>query len=295
MENLFIGVDGGGTKTEAIIQNANGQRIGRGVSGPGNIKTSALGSFQSVQTAVQHALISAGIQDSHNYHLHLGLGMAGTEVPAAKAAFLQIPHPFHTIVLNSDAYIACLGVHAGQDGAILIVGTGVIGMQIENNAVSRAGGYGFPHSDEGGGAWIGLELMRATFKAYDGYVAWTPALEKVFAHFNHDIQIMTTFANASAAKPGNFGELSHLLIEALDEHDPFATELLMDAAHHVNQIWDALSRKTKAKLPCCLLGGISPFVHPYLTMRLKSCIVPRKMDATEGAILMLKKHMGLIT
>ena len=69
----------------------------------------------------------------------------------------------------------------------------------------------------------------------------------------------------------------------------------MEAANYVNQIWDALSRKTKTKLPCCLLGGIAPFVQPYLTARLKSCIVPRKMNAPEGAILMLKKHMGLIT
>ncbi len=294
MESLYIGVDGGGTKTSALIENEKGEIIGEGQAGPGNIKTSALGSFQSVQAAIQKACQAAGLHNPHDYHLHVGLGMAGIEVSEAKAAFLQIPHPFHTMVLNSDAYVACLGVHDGQDGAVIILGTGVIGFQIEGDKTSRTGGYGFPHSDEGGGAWIGLELLRATFQAVDGRGEWTPLLEKTFAHFHHDIAKMTSFANASAAKPGSFAEFAPMVMQALSENDFFATDLIHRAAEEINRIWDALAEKSISPLPCCLLGGVAPFVQPYLSHRLKSRIVPRKMSAPFGAILMLKKHMGLL-
>lgn len=293
MEDLFIGVDGGGTKTEAIIQNEAGEIIGAGQAGPGNVKTSPQGSFQAVQESIQLALQKAGITDSRYYRLHVGLGMAGTEVPEAKHAFLQIPHPFHTMVLNSDAYAACLGVHGGEDGAIIIIGTGVIGFQIEEGKTSRAGGYGFPHSDEGGGSWLGLELLRATFKAYDGRHDWTPLLERTFAHFNKEISKMTSFANSSAAKPSHFAEFAPFVIEALEEKDPFATNLVKQAAEEIDHIWDALTHKAKGSLNCGLLGGIAPFIQSHLSHRLRTHLVGRKMNAPQGAILMLKQKMGL--
>lgn len=295
MENFFIGVDGGGTKTIALIQNEAGTIIGEGKAGPGNIKTSPLGSFQSIQTAIQNAFESAHLSHPDHYQLHVGLGMAGTEVPEAKAAFLQIPHPFHSLVLNSDAYVACLGVHGGQDGAILIMGTGVIGFQIEAGQTSRVGGYGFPHSDEGGGAWFGLELLRATFHAYDGRREWTPLLEKAFTHFHRDIHKMTSFANASAAKPASFAEFSPIIMQALEENEPFALDLMHTAASEINQTWDALAKKTTTPLSCCLLGGIAAFIQPYLAHRLKMRLCARKLDPAMGAILMLKQKMGLHT
>lgn len=288
MENLYIGVDGGGTKTEAVIENEAGETIGIGQAGPGNIK-SVQSSFQSMEAAIAQAVQKAGIKDLQNYHLHVGLGMAGSEVPEAKAAFLQIPHPFHTMVLNSDAYVACLGVHGGKNGAIIIVGTGVIGFQIEEGKDSRVGGYGFPHADVGGGAWLGLELLRATFLAYDGRISWTPVLERTFNYFNRDIAKMTTYANA--AKPANFGEFAPFVIEALDAKESFAIELIERAADEINEIWEALKTKSASALPCCLLGGIAPFLGPYLSHNLRSRLVARKMNAPHGAILMLKKHM----
>lgn len=293
MEDLFIGVDGGGTKTEAVIQNDKGQIVGVGQAGPGNVKTSPQGSFKAVQDSIHQALQKAEIHDLKNYRLHVGLGMAGTEAPEAKRAFLEIPNPFHTMVLNSDAYVACLGVHGGKNGAIIIIGTGVIGFQIENATSSRVGGYGFPHSDKGGGAWLGLKLLSTTFKAHDGRHEWTPLLERTFAHFDKNIQKMISFAISSAAKPANFGEFAPYVIEAIEEKDPFAIELIHEAAEEIDQIWQALKDKAEGALTCALLGGIAPFIQPYLSHHLRSRLVGRKMNAPQGAILMLKQKMGL--
>ena len=176
MQDLFIGVDGGGTKTRATLQDDMGNILGRGEGGPGNIKTSVMGSWQSVRAAINNALSNANIPDIARYQIHVGLGMAGsTEVPASRASFLNVPHPYHTLILDSDASIACTGAHGGMDGAIILAGTGVMGFQIEMGIESRVGGYGFPHSDEGGGAWLGMELTR-NFSS----LRWTPTLDTAF-------------------------------------------------------------------------------------------------------------------
>lgn len=294
MEDLFIGVDGGGTKTEAIIQTKTGQIIGYGQAGPGNIKTSPAESFNSMQNAVVNALSAAGIKNQNAYRLHAGLGMAGTEVPEARSAFLAIPHSFHTMVLGSDALVACLGVHGGRDGSIIIIGTGVIGFQMNNGKTNRISGYGFPHSDEGGGAWMGLELLRATFQAYDGIRAWSPILEQNFSRFNHDITMLTSFANAAVAKPNVLGQFAPLVIEYFKRGDVFAKTLIEQAVQIINQLWESLIHMGNIDLPCCLLGGIASFLKPYLSESLKSHLKPREMDAPHGAILMLKKQMGLL-
>ncbi len=292
MQDLFIGVDGGGTKTRATLQDEQGNILGKGEGGPGNIKTSVMGSWQSVRTAINSAVANANISDVERYQVHVGLGMAGsTEVPASRASFLNVPHPYHTLILDSDAAVACIGAHAGEDGAIILAGTGVMGFQIENATESRVGGYGFPHSDEGSGAWLGMELARATFQAYDGRQPWTPLLRKVFERFQEDIFQFSTFANQ--AKPGDFAELTPLLIEALNENDPFAVCQIKIAAHEIDRLWDALKAKSTRPLPCCLLGGIAPFIEPYLSHRMRASLVSRKFDATIGAIMLLKQHMGI--
>ena len=63
--------------------------------------------------------------------------------------------------------IACLGAHGGRDGGIVIAGTGSVGLAMVNGREFRIGGYGFPISDEGSGAEIGLHAIRLALRAHD--------------------------------------------------------------------------------------------------------------------------------
>ncbi|MDF2690291.1 MAG: gspK [Gammaproteobacteria bacterium] len=288
--DILIGVDGGGTKTKVEIEDGLGRKIGMGQGGPANIRSSVPLSWQSIQTAVTQALAKSSIRlDNKAYRFHIGLGLAGTEVPEAQQAFLKLPNPYKTLVLHSDAYAACLGVHGGKDGAIIIIGTGTIGYQIEQGKVSRVGGWGFPHSDEGGGAWLGMELCRLTFQWLDKRIKASPLLEAVFAKFEDNIFAFSTWANR--ASPGQFGELVPLLISFIEKKDPHAIALIKQSAKCINSMWHGLECQSKKKLSYCLLGGIAPFVEPYLDRRLRARLVPRQFSAPQGAILMLRQHL----
>ena len=289
-EDIFIGVDGGATKSRVRIENNAGRLLGQSVGGPANIRLSVDKSWQSIYHALEEALKPTHIQlENKNYRFHLGLGLAGCEVTEAVTEFLSKPHPFSTIHLTSDAHVACLGAHNGQDGAIIVVGTGVIGYEIEQGKSSQIGGWGFPHDDEGGGAWLGLEAARLTFQWLDRRVEKSPLVEDVFSFFNNDVEKFTTWANR--ANSTEFARLAPLVINHAQQEEIAAVRLIKKAAHAVDRIGMTLIKLQKERdkhLPCSLLGGMAPFIEPWLSEELRGCLVPRQGDANTGAILMIR-------
>ncbi len=292
-ENIFVGIDGGATNSRVRIENEAGELLGQGVGGPANIRLSTDKSWESIYHALEETLKPASIQlNNKAYRFHLGLGLAGCEVPEAVEAFLAKPHAFSTLHLVSDAHVACVGAHHGQDGAIIVVGTGVIGYEIQEGKTARIGGWGFPHDDEGGGAWLGLEAARLTFQWLDHRVEKSPLVEDVFSFFNNDIETFTTWANR--ANSTEFARLAPLVINHLQQNEMAAVRLIKKAAHAVDRIGMTLFKLQKERdrhLPCSLLGGMAPFIEPWLCEELRTCLVPRQTDACSGAILMIRERV----
>lgn len=291
-EDIFIGVDGGGSKTRVVCQTLLGEEIGCAQAGPSNIRTDVDGAYQSVIDGINSALSGAGLaMGDDRYRYHIGLGLAGTEVSLCQDVFLAKLTQFESSVLASDAYVACLGAHAGKSGAVIIAGTGVVGYQIDRGVVSRVAGWGFPHADEGGGAWLGLEAIRATFQWIDGRRSVSPLFESVFEFFDNDAQAMSTWANQ--AKPKDFAELAPYVMLHLGKEEPFATQLIQQAAQYINAVGEALlgHQTSKKPLPLCLMGGVAPFLEPFLNEKLLKRIVKPKQSATQGAILMIRKYI----
>ena len=73
-----------------------------------------------------------------------------------------------------------MGGHAGHDGGIIVVGTGTVGWAIIAEQEYRVGGWGFPVSDEGSGAWLGCEALRRVLWVRDGRISWTSSLRHIF-------------------------------------------------------------------------------------------------------------------
>ncbi len=292
MEDIYIGVDGGATKSKVRVETADGKLLGLAIGGPANITRLPVATvwktiYQTLNEVLQLKDISL---DDKQYRFHIGLGLAGCELPEVRAEYLNFTHPFTTIHLTSDAHVACIGAHAGKDGAIIIIGTGVVGYQVQAGHENKVGGWGFPHDDEGGGAWLGLEAARLTFQGLDRRVEKSPLLEEVFAFFQNDLNKFVTWANR--ANSSEFGRLAPLVINHSQQNDYWATRLMKKAAIAINRVGSALEKVKPQKdkpLPCALFGGIAPFVEPWLSDELRARLVPRLGDANVGAILMIKQ------
>lgn len=294
--DIFIGVDGGASSCKVRIEDAAGNCLGLAKGGPTTIKFSTAKAWQTILETIAIALTSTAIKlDDKRYHFHLGCGLTGCELPEPCAKFLhEAPSCFKDVQLKSDAYTACLGAHAGKDGAIIIIGTGMVSVQIQQRKMIQIGGWGFPHSDEGSGAWLGMEAVRLTLQWLDGRFASsaTTLLEKIFKQFDHDLTKLVVWANA--ANSTKFAEITPLIIEHLKQEDPLAVKLIRCAADEIDRIGVALAKRTTGDklLPCCLCGGLTPFVEPYIAPELKARIVLSKHDAAKGAIFMVKEILN---
>ncbi len=290
--DIFIGIDGGGSKSKIRIEDSEGRLLGQSVSGPANIRLSVDETWRSIHMGMEEVLQPHGISlENKNYHFHAGLGLAGCEVVEAVQAFLNYSHPFKTIQLNTDAHIACLGAHQGKDGAIIIVGTGVVGYQIEEGKGSRVSGWGFPHDDEGGGAWLGLQATRLTFQWLDHRIERSPLTEDIFAYFNRDQEQFVAWANR--ANSTEFAKLAPIVINHSQQEEVAAVRLMKKAGHMIDKVTHALikMRVHHKTLPCCLMGGIAPFIEPWLNEELRPHFVTKQGDANKGAILMIREQV----
>lgn len=293
-DDIFIGVDGGATKCRVRIENSAGHLLGQGVGGSANIRLSVDKSWESIYHALEEALRPSHIRlEDRNYHFHIGLGLAGCEVTEAVEDFLSRSHLFKNIQLTSDAHVACVGAHKGNDGAIIIVGTGVVGYQIQGENSNRVGGWGFPHDDEGSGAWLGLEAARLTFQWIDHRVDKSPLVEDIFEFFNRDIERFTTWANH--ANSSEFARLAPLVINHSQNEEIAAVRLMKKAAHAIDRVGSALIKMQQSRekpLPICLFGGIAPFIEPWLSEDLRATLLQRQADANIGAIIMIRKTVA---
>jgi glucosamine kinase len=288
-QDIFIGVDGGATKTIVRVENARGEALGQGQGGPANIRLSVEGSWESINEALKEALAPSGLRtDDDGRRRFCGAGLAGTEVTSACDQFLNAPHPFARLILKSDGYTSCLGAHGGRDGALIAIGTGTVAFQIEGDKEYKVGGWGFPHGDEGSGAWLGLEAVRLTLHWLDGRSEPSPLLQSVYAHFDDDLMRLVVWANQANAT--QFAQIAPLVIEHVKRQTPLALALIQQAAREVDRLGAALAAQSVNKaLPCSLLGGLAQFIEPWLGESLRSRLVRCESDSVSGALLMIRK------
>jgi len=285
---FFIGVDGGASKTLVRVLDSAGRVLGEGRAGPASIRLSVPASWAAIREALAEALAGSGVSlDDSRHRFHCGMGLAGTELATAREAFLATPHPFARLLLKSDGYTACLGAHAGADGALIAVGTGVVAYQIQRGRESQVSGWGFPHDDQGGGAWLGLRAVGLTLRWRDGREPASPLFETLLGRFDDDLSALVTWACEADAT--EFATLAPLVVEQARIGTPQALELLREAVGEIDRVGEALLTRAGGEvLPCCLLGGMAPFLEPWLGEGLKRRLVAPRGSGLDGALRMIR-------
>lgn len=293
-QSLFIGVDGGATKCIVRVENEKGELLGREVSGPANIRLSVTQAFESIQQGLSRILQSIGIESKDpSYQLHAGIGVAGCELQSAYQSFLGMLHGFETVKVTSDAHIACLGAHQGEDGSIIIIGTGVAGFQMHSGHMTKVSGWGFPHDDEGGGAYLGLQAVKITLQFIDRRLSSSELANQVLARFENNREHFINWANQ--ANSTAFAELAPAVIQQAATGEPFAQAIMREAAAAVNRVAVALQSAQVDHdkiLPCSLIGGVAGFIEPWLNDALRSRLSPCKLSPDAGAILFIRDHLA---
>ncbi len=282
---LLLGVDGGGTRCRARLGDATGAKLGEATAGPANIRFGLERSFSAILQATTGCLVQAGLSSKDSSRITACLALAGASEPKHLAAAQDYPHPFRRAIVTTDAQAACIGAHGGRDGGIIIIGTGSIGWAERNGSHSRIGGWGWPISDEGSGAWLGHEALRRVLWAYDGRIEWSPLLRAIFARFEADPHAILQWTINAA--PRDLGSLAPMIVQHAAQNDRVGRELMQMAASHIDALAERLVTLGTQRLS--LLGGLAEPLAPWLSPFTQSHLVAPKGDALDGALYLARQ------
>ena len=275
---VFLGVDGGGTGCRARVEDAGGRVLGSGLAGPATTRLGLDAAMAAVETAAGAALQEAGIAEWGR--VHAGIGMAGIGRKGALAALLARPHRFASVSFASDGVIACIGAHEGRDGGIVICGTGSVGIGRVGGRDIRVGGYGFPISDEGSGADLGLQAIRLALRAADGRLESSPLLQAIMVRFGDDA--MEAVAWMDRATATDYAAFAPLVMRHADQGDAMGRRVVQGAAEQIDGLVRALVERGAPRV--ALIGGLSSAMEPWLAPDVRRRLTPVLADPIAGAL-----------
>lgn len=279
-----LGVDGGGTGCRARLADVHGRTLGEGSAGPGNLALGIDLAVDALLTAARQAIAQAGLREDALGFTRAGLGMAAANVPAHREALARASLPFLSSVICSDAEAACLGAHAGEDGGVLILGTGSQGVVRARGEFKTLGGWGFAISDDGSGAMLGRAAVRRAFQAHEGIAPASPLTREIMGRF--DSQPVKLLEWAAKARPTDWAVFARTVFEHVDHGDDVALALLQANARAVDGMLERMLQIGARRI--ALMGGIARPTRPYLAKHLDAVLVEPQGDALAGALLLAR-------
>ncbi len=278
MIEYWVGVDGGGTHTRARIRNRAGKLLGEGRAAGSNLELGILHAHANVLAAIASARQAAGLGPECEQQMGVGLALASAELADCYHAMLAMPFPFASVKLTSDAFGACLGAFGGQEGAILIAGTGSAGLIYQGRQIRTCSGRGFPISDLGSGAWLGLRALQQSLLCHDGILPPSTLAVRLMDHFKRDQAQVVRWA--ARAIPAEYGHFAPWVFDAASDGDELACQLLDETCTQLAQLLDGMQQLGAHRI--ALLGGIGMRLVPRLA---RFNLATPKADALDGAIL----------
>lgn len=306
-----LGVDGGGTRTIALVANEKGRVLGRGEAGPANYHTAGLGpASDAIRSAVRSALADAGLIGPALTAAFFAL--AGVDRPTDRQvmsgiiASLGLNCP---VQLDHDATAALAGATEGGPGVVVIAGTGSIAYGEDGyQHRARAGGYGPLLGDEGSGYDIGRRALIAAMRAEDGRSPATVLTQRIMQRFMLDKVtdlINLVYGNPAPLQRPQIAGLAPMVVEAAQEGDPIARELLRVAGRELGLLAASVLQQLKwergAVVPVIGSGGVfaaGNLLALPMTQVIKSAcpqaeIMAPKHTPTYGAVLLALRSLGI--
>lgn len=297
MKNVFLGIDGGGTKTAFLLEK------------DGKIFECVQKTIHPMQTTEEEFTqrFTDGIDDI--------IKKAGIEIKdidytfVAVPGFGQYPETEDFVISTIEKILGSKNFQVGNDslnawagslnakpGINLILGTGSMGYGRDEKGNSAVcGGWGPLLGDEASGFYIGKKILNYFTKMSDGRIGKTPLyyLVKEELNLEKDIDIISKVQNM---KRDEIGDLGKLISKALEEKDPIALAIVDDVAMEASLIINTLVRDLRfnSKVRVSYSGGVYK-IGPALLDKIKSYVkedidlVEPLYSPVQGSLILAKK------
>ena len=247
--DCVLGLDGGGSKTDAVVINRAGRVLTR-VRAEGLDPLAGEG-WQARLAGLAAPLgpVSAAV---------LGLPCHG-EIAAVSTQQLAVVVDLfgpHAVVLN-DVAVAFNGALAGGEGVLALAGTGSMAWARGPGGVHRVGGWGHLFGDEGSAHWIGRAAMALASQHLDGRKPPSGFAHGMLREMGVAAEDLLGWSFAQNPRAG-LASVAALVSRLADAGVVEAVELMDEAAGHLAQAGQTAGRLAglDAPLRWSFAGGV---------------------------------------
>lgn len=229
-----LAIDGGGTKTSAVICDNAGRIYAKVITTRSNPTAMNTQFFEMTL----HELMQQLRQQNEQIFQEVSscfVAMAGVKElyaePVVEKILRQYVHNTALITIENDALGALYAGTLGQPGIVQIAGTGAITLGYdENMEMHRIGGWGYLFDDKGSGYYIGMKALEAVFQSYDGRMPSTSLTAPILQHFDVDnVEKLIACIYNDEHPRTNIAPLSKYVMEAADNSDAVAASIMEEA------------------------------------------------------------------
>ncbi|WP_080875817.1 N-acetylglucosamine kinase [Oceanobacillus timonensis] len=307
----ILGVDGGGTKTKALLFHKTEGFVWETEAEAANPHStsfthSAKVVSQIISKACEHNYLS------ENTDLSVGLGVAGLGREADQKKWLEYfrktsPHRFsgNEIVVEHDGTIALYSETFGADGIVSICGTGAITLGIHQSKTARVGGWGHViGGDPGSGYDVGSQALIAVFNELDGLGPETALTDLILNGEEIDrIEELVPIIYQHFEKQ-RVAAFANYVFQAAEMKDEIAIKIIQETAEQIANrgqvLFERLFQRTDGAVSFVLAGGI--FQNDFIVEKVKAelAAIPSLNVLTSqnspviGSIVLVLKQQGYL-
>lgn len=306
---VILGVDGGGSKTHAVVADESGNKLGEGVSGPGNHQGCGIEiALENVRQAALDALAEAHVTADDVSFVQYGLAGADREhdYQILRPALSTLPFTQYDIVCDTLE-----GLRTGSPdniGVVLVCGSGTNAMgRNRSGEMVQTGGFGYLFGDTAGGYHLAAETFRAAVRSMEfrAVPSKLPAMVAAALGFSTMEQAVDQYLDQEIYHvPAELAIVAH---EAANLGDALAISLLQEMGRELGLAAISVLRKLGGfggdPFPVVLVGSVfqkGRNTHILETLQTtvhelypEADFVIPKMAPVYGSILLGMDHLGL--
>ena len=287
----FLGIDGGGTKTEFMLADSNENEIRRLI----------LGASNSVSTGIENTCIvlNDGIKEICEgldiSEIAVFAGIAGAKSGESQRAvnkFLS-RFGFASYDCGSDIDLALEVALKGENGTAVIMGTGIVAYARSGKKLHRTGGRGYMIDKGGSGFHFGSDALNSAFEFIDGRGKSETILKLVEKKLKKSLD--SSVAEIYSGGAEYVASFAPVVFEAFRHGDPTASEIIdrnaYEAAKIINGARKALKNHNDKIVVCGGLCNQKEILYPFLMKHIEGEVTLTFLDEpmVNGAISLARR------
>lgn len=302
----IVGIDGGGTKTKLVVIDEEGEELFASKSGPSNILSSG---YERARASIHEVIKNAVIDNKLDFKSCLGMciGVAGGGRAAVREqieAIIRETGYEGRLIVTHDGETSLIGGTKGEAGLLIVAGTGAICYGINDLGCRvRVSGWGHLIGDEGSAYSIGIRILRAVMKSYDGRLENTILSELLLdkLSLSNEEEIVSYVYNSKITKE-HIAALAILIEEGIKQKDGIAIRIADETVEDLVETVLPACKKLGFTNQCfkLIIDGSVLVNNTYIresfiekiTNRVKGVTISTmEKDAAYGAALMVLREL----